>query len=80
MVRPLLLAALALTACGPIAFSTTLTGSATIPGGNPTQMLAALPLLGQLANLDFDSNADFTVRGVTRADLVLAKAQAAHLS
>jgi hypothetical protein len=42
-------------------------------------MLAALPLLGQLSNLDFDANPDFKRHGVIRAGLLSAKVQSATI-
>jgi hypothetical protein len=79
MVRPLLIAALAFCGCGPLTFSTSLGGNATVPGGSSTMMLAALPLIGQLSNLDFDTNPDFKLHDVTRSQLVLARVDAASL-
>jgi hypothetical protein len=80
MVRRLLPAALALCACAPITFGTTVTGNATVPAGVPTMMLAALPLIGSLSNLDFDNNPDFKSQGVTRADLISARASASSIT
>jgi hypothetical protein len=76
--RALLFAAV-LSACGPLTFTTRLSGMATIPAGDTTMMLAALPLIGTLSDLDFDKNADFRMEGATRADVLLARVESAQV-
>jgi hypothetical protein len=69
---PLAIATFGLCACGPIAFDTSLSGTATVPGGDATAMLAALPLIALMSNLDFNTNADFESHDVLRGQLRLA--------
>ena len=79
MVRSLLLLAL-LQGCGPLNFTTRLTGTTTIPAGVAGSMLGALPLLAQLVDLDFDQNADFMMHQVTRDQVQLARVDTAQVS
>jgi len=53
------LAALAFSACGPITFTTQLTGSGTVQGNPLGGLLNAFPTLSSFASIDFNQNQDF---------------------
>lgn len=64
----LLLAGLVLgaTGCGPITFSTTLTGKGTVQGSALGGLLSAFPMFGGFGNIDFSQNQDFQNNKTTR--------------
>lgn len=60
-------AALAVTACGPVPFSTQVKGEAVVTGSPLGALFNTFPQLGGFANLDFDQNQDFKNNDATRA-------------
>jgi hypothetical protein len=67
VMRPLLLlSAVGLSACGPITFSTQLSGQGTVAGSPLGALLSTFPSIGALTNLDFSQNQDFQNNQVTR--------------
>lgn len=62
----LLLFALPLAACGPITFTTSLSGEGTVPGSQLGALLGAFPSLNGLTAIDFAQNQDFQNNKTTR--------------
>ena len=63
---PLIVASLFITACGPITFSTSLKGDATIQGSVVGQLLSNFPQAASFANVDFSQNQDFKNNNTSR--------------
>jgi|APLak6261675434_1056106.scaffolds.fasta_scaffold00450_5 hypothetical protein len=68
MLRHLMLlgSLVALSACGPIPFSTQVKGEAVITGSPLGSVLNVFPQLGGFTNIDFDQNQDFKNNDATR--------------
>lgn len=73
------LAALALTACGPITFTTEVKGEGVVPGSPLGGLLTAFPSLGSLAAINFDENQDFKSNKTTRENVASLKVEAFSL-
>jgi hypothetical protein len=56
-----------LSGCGPITFTTTVTGEGTITGSPLGALLSAFPTVGGFTNIDFAQNQDFQSNKTTRA-------------
>lgn len=67
MTRALCVVLLAfVTGCGPITFTTTLSGEGTVSGSPLGALLGAFPSIGGFANIDFAQNQDFQSNKTTR--------------
>lgn len=55
-----------LCACGPITFSTTISGEGVVEGSALGSLLSAFPMLNGLASINFDQNQDFKNNKTTR--------------
>ncbi len=74
--RPSLFALLCLaSACGPLTFTTEVTGEGVVPGSALGGLLGTFPQLGNLANMNFDNNQDFQNNKVTRDHVQTVKVQ-----
>ncbi|MCU0701200.1 MAG: hypothetical protein MUC96_32220 [Myxococcaceae bacterium] len=62
----LVAAALGVSACGPISFTTQVAGQGTVAGSPLGALLSTFPSLGSLTNIDFAQNQDFQNNQVTR--------------
>ncbi len=69
------LAAAALTACGPVTFTTEVKGEGVVPGSALGGLLTAFPSLGSLAAIDFDENQDFKANNTTREHVASLKVE-----
>lgn len=61
--------ALAVTACGPISFTTEMKGEAVIQGSTLGQFFNVFPQLSNFANIDFDENQDFKNNDTRRENI-----------
>lgn len=75
---PLLLA-VALAACGPVTFPTTLTGESVIPGSRLGGILNVFPALSGFSSLNFDDNQDFKNQQVARDHVTSVKVESFQL-
>ena len=74
---------MALTACGPLGFTTEVKGQGTVPGGNALGgVLTMFPQLSSLTNIDFDQSQDFKNNNTSREKVtsVLLKSMTLKIS
>ncbi len=76
---PLIVASLFLTACGPLTFSTEMTGNATIAGSPLGQFFSAFPQAASFASIDFNQNQDFKNNNTSRDKVKTTKVTALSL-
>lgn len=72
-------AALGLSACGPITFTTEVKGEGVVPGSLLGGLLSSFPALGGLTSIDFNENQDFKNHQATRDNVSSLKVESFSL-